>query len=113
MIDKFFVKWRCKNLSTHVLCERVCFVIFGSDENYLDDSILHILLHKVSMYIDVLCPVAVLGIIADKNWSHITVIGKLIFAPRKFNKCQIKISSAHTLLTATYSASVDDNVKLF
>ena len=59
------------NLSTHVLREHARFLILGLDKNHLDDTVLHILLHKVSTYINVLCPVAVLSIIAEKNRSHV------------------------------------------
>ena len=70
----------------------------------------------MSTDIDVLCLITVLGVVTKKitpTLSHITVISYSMVTPRNSSKYLMNRISAQTLLTATYSASVDDNITLF
>ena len=60
-----------EDLTAYVLRERVCLVVRRSDENHFDDPVFNVLAYKMSAYVNVLCSVAILGVVAEEDCSHI------------------------------------------
>ena len=60
-----------EDFSVYVLCERVFLVVRRLDKNHLDDSVFDKLSNKMGTYIDVLRSIAILGIVAEEDCSHI------------------------------------------
>ena len=60
-----------EDLSVYVLCERVRLIVCRLDKNHLDNSVFKKLANKMGTYINVLRSIAILGIVAEEDCSHI------------------------------------------
>ena len=104
-----------EDLTIYVLRECIRLVVYQLDENHFDDPVFDVLAYKMSTYINVLCSVAILGVVAEEDCSHVVApdcYGVCHVDSKKFKQL-IKIILAQNFLTTTYSASVNERVTLF